>query len=37
MDLKTAYKKAREYGLDAPDEFWGLSLEELEEIVGRGG
>ena len=37
MDLKTAYKKAKEYGLDASDEFWGLSFEKLKEIIGRGG
>ncbi len=34
MNLETAYAKAKEYGLDAPKEFWELSLEDLEEIVG---
>lgn len=37
VDLKTVCKLAEEYDLQAPDEFWELSLEDLEEIVGAEG
>lgn len=37
MKLKAAVETAKKYNLNAPDEFWNLSLEELRSIVNRGG
>jgi hypothetical protein len=37
MDLALAVKLAKKYKLNAPKEFWELTLKELQTIVDKGG